>query len=493
MSRRSHPPPIPGFGLLATFLGFTFLGAVVVFTLALVLFLGALQMKATTPKTWNGMVVNATGVKVAATKSVSQNTTLTADQSAKLSATGKDPVLVARAIQTYGWCTEQFGADKCDPALWITLTNGESANCSNAGTAFALAEMQKRGFTDQIAAFNTLVPVWKKNDIRSNPNSHAKEYIPADYNAAGIKGSVGAGALGCSQFMAGTAKIHYAEIGEPFDLWDPDTAMKLMAAETARLGYKKSNSAAVNIQAMLGWNQDRTWITSIVSGAQALASSVGQVAKDVPQTSSDLKAAAPEIFGEQEDWQKTLLAGLNLIGLGPDMAQVQAEVETQQAAKVQSGLNSSSALPVPGAGITGSIVLNLTTEVPNDGEGENVKLWAQLNPKYTLEPGATWDFCTQTNQTGWTQYRVAGGVEAGGICFNASMLRELANAHPDKIQVVTWSKHAETRWIARLHTVIWCPGTTLTLKNISSETITIVWGLNGDQLTVGFPGETSTK
>lgn len=445
------------------------------------------QLKRIDGEAWSKSVGELTGIKVAAARSVPQGVTLTDAQKTKLAITGKDPALVARAIQTYGWCVQQFGDDSCDPALWVTLTNGESANCSNAGTAYALAEMQKRGFTDQIAAFNVLLQIWKRNKIRDNPNSHAKEYLPEDYSPGGVKGSAGAGALGCSQFMAGTAKIHLSEIGEPFDLWDPDTAMKLMAAETVRLGYKKSASTASKIQAMLGWNQDRTWITGIVGGAEALAVSIGQVAKDVPAVKSSLKKSVPEIFGEPEDWQKTLLTVLNVVGLGSDMAQVQAEVEAQQATKVQSGLNSSPTLPVPGVGITGTIVLDLSREVPqNDGEKENVVLWSQKNQEATMVPNATWDFCTQTDQTGWGEYRNGGGVAAGGICFNASMLRELANANPNKLKVVTWSPHAVTQWAARLHTVVWCPGTTLTLQNISSRTISIVWGRNGNELTVGI-------
>jgi hypothetical protein len=474
-----------------------FYGGLALLILAIGWYLSS-QLKRVDPEAWTKSVAELTGVKVAAAKSVSQNVTLTDDQKSRLSSSGKDLALVNRAIQTYGWCVQQFGDDACDPALWITLTNGESANCNNAGDAPALAEMRKRGFTDQIAAFNVLLPIWQRNKIRDNPNSRSKgpnlqghPYVPEDYNPELVRGSAGAGALGCSQFMAGTAKIHLAEIGEPFDLWEPDTAMKLMAAETVRLGYRKSKSPAANIQAMLGWNQDRTWITSIVSDAQALASSIGQVAKDVPQTKNDLKAAAPEIFAEQTGEQKFLLALLNFVGLGPDVKQVQAEAEAQQAAKVAGSLQKSGTLPTPGAAITGTktVSLDLGSEVPqNDGEKENVILWSTLNKSATLVPGATWDFCTQTNQTGWGGYRIGGGVEAGGICFNASMLKELAQANPDKIQIVTWAPHAPKGW-ARLHTVIWCPGTSLTLKNISNETFSIVWAQSGNNLTVSIQGD----
>ena len=131
------------------------------------------------------------------------------------------------------------------------------------------------------------------------------------------------------------------------------------------------------------------------------------------------------------------------------------------------------------------MALDLLNEVPqNDGEKENIIAWAKSNPRIAIQPQGSWDFCTQTNATGWSQYRFAAGINAGGICFNASMLRELVEAD-ERLKVTLWWPHARTRW-GRLHTVITCPGVSFKLQNISDRAVTIVWSQDGDLLFVSI-------
>lgn len=296
------------------------------------------------PKGWDKGLVQLTGLQVtvaeASTSGTEPELNLTDDEKTRLQKVGKDPALVLRALQTEKWCVDKFGAAKCDAALYITLTSGESANCTNAGKGYAVAEARKRFGAEgekQVAALREMLVWWKEADIRSDADSKAADYIPADYNIDGIKGSIGAGALGCSQFIPTTAIIHKDEIGKPFNLWKPDTAMKLMAAEIARLGYNRNSDVLTKVNVMLGWNQDRTWINSIINGAVALGSSIGNV-KDLSGTQGAIVTAMPRLDtrtgspSKQTDWQKSVLSALSFLGLGPSQAFIR-EAKAAEASK----------------------------------------------------------------------------------------------------------------------------------------------------------------
>jgi len=280
--------------------------------------------------------------------------------------------------------------------------------------------MRKRGFTADLDWLQKFVAIWKRHDIRAR-NPIAAKYIPKNYDVEGILGSEGAGALGCAQFMPATAALHLKDIGEPFDLWDTATAMKLMALETHRLGWRKDAPAATKIRVLLGWNQHSTWISGIVAKTEAT--------------------------------RRTLASATGPVG--------SAVVVKRE------------------------IALDLAREVPQgDGEKENLLLWARRNGQITLYPGQSWDFCAQTNATGWNGYRFAAGIAAGGVCFNASMLYDLAKAD-SRLRIEAWFPHRPTGW-PRLTTSIDCPGQTLRVKNVSNETVVIGWKVETNRLSVGF-------
>lgn len=385
------------------------------------------------------------------------------EEEAKAAAThGLNAELVARASAAEAWADEQWGAGAGDRALYIALTSGESGGCQNCGKCLAMAEYRKHAVLNEAtqgAALRKFVEIWKKHDIRTS-NPIAAKYIPEDYNIEGIIGSCGGGALGCSQFIPTTALIHLEEIGEPFDLWDPNTAARLMAAELHRLGWNKNANLVTKAKVLLGWNRHYGWVSGIAQTADQIRAYMG--------ARSGL-ASIGWLGEEQSGWQGTVASVLESLGLMPNIEVLAAATVTAVEGELPTG--------------EGPVALDLLNEVPqNDGEKYNVITWAKSNPRIELQPQEVWDFCAQTNTTGWLQYRFAAGINAGGICFNASMLRELAEAD-ERLKATLWYPHSKTKW-GRLHTVIACPGVSFKLQNISDQVLTIVWSQDGDQLFV---------
>lgn len=227
---------------------------------------------------------------------------------------GLNPELVTRATLAEKWADEQWGPGSGDRALYIALTQGETANCRDAGQGLAAQELRKRFEEEvaskQIAALETLLEIWQRNDIRSNPSSRSSDYLMADYSLESVKGSTGAGALGCSQFLPGTALPHLQIVGEPFDLWEPQTAMIVMAAELHRLGWTKDANFLTKGDIMAGWNQNRVWGASIVGKAEAYRTYLG--------TRSGLEEIG--WLGEMPWWKSWMATGLQLTGLLPDVS-----------------------------------------------------------------------------------------------------------------------------------------------------------------------------
>ncbi len=230
------------------------------------------------------------------------------------------PDLLQRATATEVWCKEQFRDDpkklkSCDRAIYIRLTRSESGNCSNAGTASAAEELRKRGFNNDLAKLRDFfLPMWKKYDIRSDPNSFSSKYIGPDYSLNSVKGSRGAGALGCSQFMPYTAWMNRDVVEPPFDLWNPDTAMHLMAAELARIGWDKTARPDQQIKALWRWNHHKPWITRMVESANEYRQYLGDA--------DGISSLGAVTWSEQinNSWWKNLAYGfLKILGLAPEI------------------------------------------------------------------------------------------------------------------------------------------------------------------------------
>lgn len=369
------------------------------------------------------------------------------------SAIGED--LLNRAAYAEFRLDEKKGAGSGDRFLYLALTQGESGKgCGGAGGGYVVEELRKRfdpATTErQIEWLERFALEWQKRKIRDS-NPIAARYITPDYDYHKVEGSRLGGAIGCSQFLPGTAGIHWEELAVcDYDLWDPDCALMAMSLELYRLGYRPALPYESKVKILLGWNADPPWIEKIVSQSEEYR----------------------RRLGKEESFATLLLVRLGL---------VRSQEETE-ARKGETGVFGAGKLPSLAS--TSAVTLDLSREVPqNDGEKENVIIWAKSNARFLIQPGQVWDFCTQTNLTGWGKYRIAAGVAAGGICFNASLLQELAQADK-RLEIVSWSRHA-WKGFPRLHTVVWCPGTPLTIRNVSKEPLSIVWALSGSQISVG--------
>jgi len=371
---------------------------------------------------------------------------------------GLDPQEVGDAILAAQWADEVLGKGTesvGDPTILIALDQYESGGgCRNCGSSDAASEYTAHPALDaeaQKKALKSILAKAKEADIRStNPN--AAKYVYEDYS--GALGSTGGGALGCSQFLAGTAVGYLEAVGSP-DLWDKVVAKKYMAAELYRLGWRPNLSDAQKLGVLLKWNQDPNGLKKVIETAK------------VYLKYRSLRAKMKVLPG---DWKAAVLG---FLGLLPDGVAVYA-----------------AELPVTWS--EEAISLNLGSDVPQGGERVNIEQWAKSNQRIQMERGEIWDFCTQTNQTGWSQYGYASGINAGGICANASMLRELADKDP-RLMTIKWYPHKITLY-PRYHTVVSCPGTTYSMKNVTDKTITVVWGIKSDDLAVWVEeGEANTN
>lgn len=397
---------------------------------------------------------------------------------------GIKPELVARASATEATLDGLYGQGHGDRSLYVSLTEGESGDGANCGSCLATAEYAKRPIlSDQRACLEKLVEIWKEWDIRAN-DPLAARYIPDDYDIDKIIGSCGGGALGPGQFEPCTFLrwVKEGKIQPPANIFNKGTAMLAMGLENHANGWRKGIGLIEGIQVLMKWNPLPSWIAQIYHTAKAYFGYLG--------ARTGILLASTAISTESSEWSEwkiVVATALDWMGLLPDAAQATTR-----------GAQPRGSLPLPSLA-DGHIVADLATEVPqNDGEKENVILWAESNARLVLrsnkegKPAKDWDFCTQTDETGWGEYSIAAGYRAGGVCFNASMLRELAEADP-RLIVVKWSAHSFKEKFPRFHTVIGCPGVTLTLRNVSDEEVALVWSRDGDKLYLSAEPETTEK
>lgn len=127
-------------------------------------------------------------------------------------------------------------------------------------------------------------------------------------------------------------------------------------------------------------------------------------------------------------------------------------------------------------------VINLDRDVPvYDGQSANIRTWALNNPSFTVPAGGQWSFCAQTNKTGWGSFSMAAGINAGGICANATQIDKVARQTPG-LQVVAITAHTGSD---PFYTVaINCPGMDYVIKNTSGTDIEFNSVISGNQLQV---------
>lgn len=408
---------------------------------------------------------------------------------------GLDPADVAYAIEAAEWLSDTFGVEG-NPGLYLAISKHESGSGSNFGNANAwnaAAGNIHLNATLEHGALALLSQHWKQHKVREN-NSPAKNYVPASYDPRGVIGHKSAGEVG-DGFIATTAwsvcSKGLSKASDPVvkscDFWDRKTSFHAIAYWVYAIGYRNNLSESQQVAKLYGWNQMYGYRKTLVADAKAI-NSLGLTYSKRTGSGFGSNVEAKVAMGEMTELQKFLAEVFVATGfIRPESLEphiIVLEATTEEGALAEDdGTTRIAQLP---NGMKGKgVVINLASEVPvNDGESYNVALWATLNPTLSFPAGGSWDFCAQTSSTGWSQYKYAAGINAGGICFNASMIWELAQSD-SRLQVTRAVPESRTKVITnwpRHHHVVNCPGATLTIRNTSNQTITARWYKDGNNL-----------
>ena len=134
-----------------------------------------------------------------------------------------------------------------------------------------------------------------------------------------------------------------------------------------------------------------------------------------------------------------------------------------------------------GGDIAAVETVNLAVNVPvYDGQAANIAVWARNNPTIVIPgSGKLWSFCQQTDQSGWGNFKIAAGINAGGICANATMLDKMAHKVPGLV-VGARTQHDGN---SPFYTVaVNCPSMDYTITNTTGKDIVLKNILNGNVL-----------
>lgn len=383
---------------------------------------------------------------------------------------GLDPERLARTLFVARWLDDLRGDENAgDWSILYQLTGGESGGCVNCGTADACSEYHKHTLLDgdsQCAALGELLEIWQRWDIRST-NPIAAEYVYKDYS--GALGSVGGGALGCSQFLAGTAKPHLAEIGEPFDLWNPDTAMQVMALELYRLGWREDLSLLEKVSVLLGWNRNRSWVTSIAKSAEAVWATAGQFTGHL-----QIRKEYESSFSNPEDLKIGLL---DFLGLMPEThaAAATAKIAVDVSAIADGEVISEHSFSISAQGDTNTD-FNIR------------KIVGDQTGAVRLDPGPPYSMNALFGDYSFRRgFRVATEVIGGGACNFMSLLWYVAEEAGLECSVDAPGHAANIPEVPEEYWVtIWYGAKDLRLTNGYEFTVYIRWAVEDDILTLAI-------
>ena len=394
---------------------------------------------------------------------------------------GLDPDRLARALYIEEWLDKLKGAEYGDWSVYYELTSEESAGCINCGMCVAWVEYDTHNvltLETQGPALRKLVDVWKRWELREH-NPIAAKYLPEDYDPRKIIGSCGGGALGCSQFIPMTAIIHLEEIGEPFDLWDPDTAMKVMALELYRLGWRENLPFLKRVMVLLGWNRHQVWVTGIAKGATNLRASFGQVRGCI-----EVRKSFEAAFVTTEDIKVSLLTW---VGLMPEVSA--AELSPMPEAVVDATLLEN-----------GEVIIEHSFSIRAQGDANtdfNIrKIVGDRTPGVTdyysdfvgavrLEPGNEPSMNALFGNYSYRRgFKTATGEEGGGACNFMALLWYVAetaglDCNADR------TGHPQSPGVpAKYNPRIWHGSQDLRVTNNYDFPVYIRWTVEGDTLTL---------
>lgn len=388
----------------------------------------------------------------------------------KVKAIGLDPVAVADAQAAITWINAEWNGQLDQPILQ-SIHGGESTGGTNLGSSPGLAAAM--GNTKLIAANEQadglkLLAWWKEQDIRAH-NPVAAQYILSDYSD--WLGHASAGELGAGGFIPTTAwricqvvlQTSTDPVVKSCDFWDQRVMFFAMAYEVNRMGYRTDMTDEEKVAVLYGWNHDEDYRRQLVATA-AIYADRGLSGFN---TQTNLSFGSS---GEFELFKSISIQIFQEVGLLP--ANWQAEA-------------SNLALSLPGGILkpgSGQLTINLTRDVPvADGQAYNVALWSSLNQTIFVPAKGSWSFCQQTNKGGWEKFKFAANISAGGICANASVIKNWASQVPG-LEVVSAPSHDFFPFYPIFTVGINCGSADLVLKNTTDSDILARWSESGDLL-----------
>lgn len=394
--------------------------------------------------------------------------TLEEGDSEEVAAKGLDPEEVALALEASEWISETTGIPG-DAALYLAQSQLEGLDADYDAEDAVRSNPNLNG-DRQVTDINWLLDRWEQHNVREM-GERETAHIYEGYN--GYTGHQSAGEMP-GGFIPSTFRQICEEAlipsGDPVlmtcDPWNDRVRYHATAWWDYRIGYDPRDSKEERIESLTGWNSRLWWRENMVERAEEIAS-LG-IEYDIRLT------AGFGILGDHNaDLRQIALVVLDGLNLLPEEIRLARQTALGE-------------LPSGTAG-SGDVTLDLETEVPvYDGESYNVALWAQKNPVIEISPGQVWSFCHQTDQTGWDEYKFAAGINAGGICANASMIVSMVERSPE-LTLVEAHPHSPTNW-PRFTYAVNCPGADLQVRNNSEHTVTLQWVRDGDTLILTADG-----
>lgn len=459
MNARRAPP---FFGLLGCPVAILFIAGVAGVLLFVTLIASLTMMRASAPNDYDAMITEALGVTT-----VYPN--LTVSDTEELRAKGLDPDDVADAIAASNWISKTTGVPgKAGMILATDQLEGRSS--SHDAKAAVLANAALKNKEEQTTAISWLLSHWEKYGIHES-DPIAAQHIYTGYT--GYTGHASAGELP-GGFIPSTAKLVCEEGFMPSDdarlqtcnFWDPYVEFHAIAWYMWKIGFDPRRPVSEWPNMLKGWNTRSEWRSKIVDRAVELIE-LG--------IEYDLRVNWP--FGDIEEidaLRDFTISALDFFGLMPEQV---AEARNKALSEIPSGTASD-----------GSISINTKTDSPPGGSTFNIVTWARLNQEIRFEPGETWDICDQTKSTGWSEYVEVFGVNANGICMNASMLYDWAKV-TDGMEVVQFFAHPVVPGYPRFTVGISCSSNNaahanipLKIRNNTDKVIEAEWVTDGDLL-----------
>lgn len=413
MSKKGTGPPPFLFGCLSRSSFFLVVLGITMGCCALAGLMAAWQIRSMVPQTWDTVVASVLQIDM------NGYPVFSGVQEEELKAQGLDPADVTGAIEAALWISDTVGAPVGDPGMYLVIDQHEGRT-AGYDAATAACSNPNVNCTSEVAAQQWLLARWKSLGVT---NGH----IYSDYS--GFTGHSSTGELP-GGFIASTAKL-VCEKGlipskDPVlmtcNFWNDRVRWHATAWYLYAIGYRPEDPTEKRIEELRGWNQSGDYRAQLVADASQISNLAGVYNSRIVNGLT---------FGDtvlDSDSRRTIAGVLNYFGLLPN--ELYQSLDTRRAS-LPTALGSDQILSVD----------IRSGKIPHDGQSGNFMLYTKNVPIVRIPAGQNWSFCASVNETGWSEYAYAAGINAGGLCANASFVASWAANIPG-LQILTAPAHS---------------------------------------------------